>query len=37
VIDAAHGLLLVVRQGWLLDNYERWLVEAISDALLPRQ
>jgi AcrR family transcriptional regulator len=27
-------LLLVVRRGWPLDDYERWLVEAISDALL---
>jgi hypothetical protein len=24
----------VVKRGWPLDNYERWLVEAISDALL---
>jgi AcrR family transcriptional regulator len=27
-------LLLVVKRGWPLDNYEGWLVEAISDALL---
>ena len=26
--------LLVVRRGWPLDGYERWLVEAIGDALL---
>jgi AcrR family transcriptional regulator len=28
-------LLLVVKRGWSLDDYERWLAEAIGDALLP--
>lgn len=28
-------LLLVVKRGWPLDDYQRWLAGAISDALLP--
>jgi AcrR family transcriptional regulator len=38
LISPEMYLLLVVRRGWPLDDYERWLAEAISDALLsPRR
>lgn len=29
-------LRLVHRRGWTLDRYERWLAEAMADAVLPR-
>jgi AcrR family transcriptional regulator len=29
-------LRLVHRRGWSLDRYERWLAEAMADAVLPR-